>query len=164
MKAMATDSEEPQDEEAGRGRPSSYKPEYAAQAEKLCLLGATDDDLADFFGVSDRTITRWAIVYEDFCRSIKIGKAASDDRVERSLFRRATGYTYDAVKIFMPGGAQEPVYAPYREHVPPDTGAMIFWLKNRRRGEWRDKPDEQGSDNTLTIRVIGGLPDGEKSD
>ena len=38
----------------------------------------------------------------------------------------------------MPAGAKKPVYAPYREHVPPDTTAAIFWLKNRKPSEWRD--------------------------
>ena len=38
----------------------------------------------------------------------------------------------------MPAGARSPVYAPYVEHVPPDTTAAIFWLKNRRREESRD--------------------------
>jgi hypothetical protein len=65
-------------------------------------------------------------------------KAEADSRVERSLYERANGYTYDAVKIFMPAGAKKPVYAPYREHVPPDTTAAIFWLKNRDPARWRD--------------------------
>jgi len=69
---------------------------------------------------------------------LKIGKAEADSRVERSLFERANGYSYDAVKIFMPAGAKKPVYAPYVEHVPPDTTAAIFWLKNRDPAHWRD--------------------------
>ena len=31
-----------------------------------------------------------------------------------------------------------PARAPYREHVPPDTTAAIFWLKNRDPAHWRD--------------------------
>jgi hypothetical protein len=42
------------------------------------------------------------------------------------------------VKIFMPAGRAEPVYAEYIEHVPPDTTAAIFWLKNRDPQHWRD--------------------------
>ena len=53
-------------------------------------------------------------------------------------YERANGCSYDAVKIFMPAGAKKPVYAPYREHVPPDTTAAIFWLKNRDPAHWRD--------------------------
>lgn len=128
------------------GRPTAYKDEFAAQAAKLCELGATDADLAEFFEVSERTINRWQVRFPEFCRSLKVGKDTADDRVERSLFHRANGYTYDAVKIFMPAGAKEPAYAPYREHVPPDTTACIFWLKNRRKEQWRDRQELTGPD------------------
>ena len=123
------------------GRPSSYKPEYAPQAEKLCRLGATDVELADFFEVDVRTIHRWRQQHEEFCRAGKNGKEPADDRVERSLYHKATGYTYDAVKIFNADG--NPLIVPYRAHVPPDTTAAIFWLKNRRPAEWRDKRDHE---------------------
>lgn len=139
------------------GRPTLYREEYNAQAEKLCALGATDNELADFFNVSVRTIDGWKVRHEGFLRSIKAGKEEIDNRVERSLFQRAVGYEHDAVKIFMPAGASEPVYAPYRERVGPDTTACIFWLKNRRRAEWRDKIDHEhtGADGG-PISVIGG--------
>jgi hypothetical protein len=45
----------------------------------------------------------------------------------------------------MPAGAAEPVYAKYREKMAPDTTACIFWLKNRRKDEWRDKLDHEHS-------------------
>jgi len=121
-----------------RGRPSAYKPEYATQAQKLCLFGATDIEIADFFEVSLATISNWKNQYPEFLDALKTGKSVVDERVERSLYHKAIGYTFEAVKIFMPAGATSPVYAPYREHVPPDTTACIFWLKNRRKEDWRD--------------------------
>lgn len=124
------------------GRPTSFKPEYTAQAVKLCALGATDIEMADFFGVDVRTFYRWKNERPEFCQALKAGKEAADERVERSLYHRAVGYTHDAVKIFMPAWAREPVHAKYREHVPPDTTAMIFWLKNRRPDAWRDKSEQ----------------------
>lgn len=122
-----------------RGRPTSYKPEFAAQAEKLCRLGATDVEIADFFGVTSRAINLWKERHPEFVQSLKAGKEAADERVERSLYHRAIGYSFDAVKIFQHQG--EAVVVPYREHVPPDTTACIFWLKNRRSADWRDKTD-----------------------
>lgn len=122
-----------------RGRPSKYQGAFATQAKKLCKLGATDKELADFFEVNAATIYRWQAAHPEFCKALKAGKAEADDRVERALYHKAVGYTFDAVKIFMPAGAKEPVYASYREHVPPDTTAMIFWLKNRRPAQWRDR-------------------------
>lgn len=131
-------------EEVGQaiGRPTLYRPEYAEQAAKLCKLGATDADLADFFGVTKRTVERWRSAHEDFCRAVTIGKEEADNAVERSLYQRAVGYEQEAVKIFMPAGASEPVYAPYREKVAPDTAAAIFWLKNRRKEHWRERSEQ----------------------
>lgn len=126
---------------AQRGRPTEYREEYPKQAEKLCKLGATNADLADFFGVAVRTIDRWIGEYPDFCRAVKATKGAADERVTRSLYQRAMGYTFDSVKIFLPKGARKPVLVPYREHVPPDPTSMIFWLKNRQPAEWRDKQE-----------------------
>jgi hypothetical protein len=152
----------------GEGRPSSYKPEYAEQARKLCNLGATDADLADFFEVSSRTIPRWAAAHDEFCQALKVGKDVADARVERSLYHRAIGYTYDAVKIFPPKSeGKPPIIVPYQEHVPPDSTSCIFWLKNRKQDEWRDK-QETTSENKSEIVIRGGLPakgevaDGEK--
>src|SRR5258708_3545853 len=81
------------------GRPSSYRDEYAVQARKLCDLGATDRDLADFFEVSTYSIWAWQARYPDFCAALNRAKEAADDRVERSLYARATGYTYDSEKV-----------------------------------------------------------------
>lgn len=116
---------------------TSFKPEYTATAHKLASLGATDREIADVLGVSERTINRWKHTQPDFSGELRLGKEAADDRVEQSLYRRAIGYTYDAVKVFTHNG--QPVIAEYVEHIPPDTTAAIFWLKNRRSDDWRDK-------------------------
>jgi hypothetical protein len=51
--------------------------------------------------------------------------------VAEKLYHRACGYSREAVKIFMPAGAEAPIYAPYTEHYPPDTTAALRWLQNR---------------------------------
>src|SRR5690348_14981726 len=109
------------------GRPSSYDPDYARQAAKLAELGATDQEVADFFEVDVRTIYRWKHDHDEFCQALKTGKTVADDRVERSLYQRAIGYEQEEVKIFMPANAEKPVYAPFRAKVAPDTTAAIFW-------------------------------------
>ncbi len=122
-----------------RGRPTKYKPEYAEEAGRLCAAGATDADLALHFEVAISTITLWKAGHPDFSASIKTGKSEADDRVEASLYRRAVGYSQQAVRIFLPKGAPAPVYAEYVEAVAPDVTAAIFWLKNRRPEAWRDR-------------------------
>lgn len=127
------------------GRPSLYDPDYARQAAKLAELGATDQEIADFFEIDVRTVYRWKHDHEDFCQALKVGKDVADARVERSLYQRAIGYEQDEVKIFMPANAAAPVYAPFRAKVAPDTTAAIFWLKNRRGADWRDKQEHEHS-------------------
>lgn len=122
-------------------RPTAYKPEYVAQAQKLAALGATDIEIADFFEVDVRTIYRWKHDHDGFCQALNVGKSKADERVVNSLYQKAIGYEQEAVKIFMPAGAENPVYAPYREKIAPDTTAAIFWLKNRQPEQWRDKQD-----------------------
>jgi transposase-like protein len=134
------------------GRPSGYKPEYAKIAKKLCRLGATRKEIAEFFEVGETTIFRWIAEHRAFRTALKVGKAYADKRVTESLYHRAVGYSHDAVKILQVvrtavvkvNGRDEVVHErvihkePYVEHVPPDTVACIFWLKNRRPDEWRD--------------------------
>jgi hypothetical protein len=123
------------------GRPPAYKPEFPEQATKLCKLGAVDVEIASFFKVNISTISEWKTEHPEFGEALKVGKSVADDRVERSLYTRAIGYTYESVKIFLPKGStrvEDAVIVPYLEHVPPDTTACIFWLKNRRKDQWRD--------------------------
>lgn len=125
------------------GRPSSYKPEYVEQARKLCQLGATDMELADFFEVNVLTIYRWRIAHPEFCNAMDLGKEAPNTRVKRSLYNRAVGYSYASEKVFQYQG--EIVRAETIEHVPPDANAAFLWLKNREPDEWRDKQQVEHS-------------------
>lgn len=124
---------------AKTGRPSSFKPEFVDLARKFCLLGATNEDLARNFEVAGSTIDKWIAEKPQFSGAVKAGREEADANVAERLYARALGYSHSAVKIFMPAGATEPVYAPYTEHYPPDTAAAFIWLKNRRKSDWRDK-------------------------
>ena len=155
------------------GRPTKYKPEYCEQVYKLCLLGATDSEIADFFEVDERTINNWKISYPEFFQSIKNGKEKADADVANSLYNRAKGYEQEVVKVFQFQG--QPIVVPVTEKVAPDTGAAIFWLKNRHPKRWRDRVEHTGADGgpiaiadisddeklALIQRVAGAEKDGE---
>lgn len=134
---------------AKRGRPSAYKSDYVEQARKLCELGAIDVDLADFFEVTIGTIWQWQRRHPEFLSAIKVGKENADDRVERSLYHKANGYTFESEKVFQFQG--KIVRAQTREHIPPDTTAAVFWLKNRRKNDWRDRQEYTGADGSPLI-------------
>ena len=120
-------------------RPTSYKPEYAKQAEVACRLGATDRDLAELFQVSTVTLNTWKVQFPEFLNSLKQDKAIADARVERSLFQRAVGYSHeeDDIRVI----ENQIVVTPTIKHYPPDTTACIFWLKNRMPEQYRANPE-----------------------
>lgn len=123
----------------GRGRPSDYGPQFAKQAYKLCLLGATDEELADFFGVNPDTIHEWKKVHPEFSESIKDGKERADAEIADSLYQRAKGYTHPELYIAQYQG--QIIKEEITKHYPPDTQAASLWLRNRQPARWRDKVD-----------------------
>ena len=124
------------------GRPSCYTDKYAGQAYKLTLLGATDKELADFFDVCEDTINNWKVAFPEFFVSIKRGKIQADAEVAEKLYQRAKGYEHEEVKVFCQEG--EIITHTIIKHYPPETAAIAFWLKNRRRKctvPWQDSHD-----------------------
>ena len=126
----------------GPKAPHKFKRVFAKQARKLCRLGATDRDLAEFFGVTTVCIWQWQCKYKEFFNALGVGKNEADERVKRSLYQRAVGYSYDTVKINQYEGSA--VITPYVEHVPPDVGAAKLWMINR--CGWREKIEHTGPD------------------
>lgn len=121
------------------GRPSKLDDIDYEQVEKLARLGATDKEIADFYGVTEQTVNNKKQSDKEFFESLKRGKMLADANVSDRLYNRALGYTHEAVKIFHVG--KEVLEVPYMKHYPPDTTAAIYWLKNRRPKDWRDNPD-----------------------
>ena len=140
-------------------RPTKYQQEYAKQAAKLCAMGATDRDLANFFEVAESTLYLWKIEYPEFSESLKLGKAPADERVERSLYQRACGYSHPEDDIRVVNG--EIVITPTIKHYPPDTTACIFWLKNRKPEEYRANIEEKPTDDLASaiLELIQAQPD-----
>lgn len=120
-------------------RPSKYKDDYPDQAFKLCLLGATDMQLADFFEVSITTIYNWKNDHSEFLDALNRAKSIQDQEVEKSLLQRAMGYVTKETKVFCYKG--EILSEEVDKYYPPDSTALIFWLKNRQPEKWRDKRD-----------------------
>ena len=132
-----------------RGRPSSFKPEYTEQVEKLCKLGTTDRDLCLFFNVAAQTVENWKKTYPEFFLALMKGKQEADANVTEAMYMNATGYEYyeeQAVKLretsYVDGKVtkvREYVeLVMVKRHQPADTTAQIFWSKNRRPDLWRD--------------------------
>lgn len=143
---------------ARRGRQSAYTPELRDIAANIASGGATDLEIAERLGISRATLYRWRNEHSDFREALRVGKEAADDRVETSLYHRAVGYSYPAVKVMQNKG--RPVIVPYTEHVPPDIGAITLWLTNRRPDKWKARQALEGVPGsqpiTVEIRQFGG--------
>ncbi|WP_277966716.1 terminase [Pantoea trifolii] len=139
-------------------RPTKYQKAYAEQARKLCMLGYTDEQLADFFEVATATINTWKKEHPEFLESIKKGKDISDGEVADSLYQRAMGYVAPDIDIRVIN--DQIVKTKIQKHYPPDTAAAIFWLKNRQKKNWRDKIDHgiEGA-NGGPLQVVNYTPD-----
>lgn len=133
-------------EKATVGRPTDYKECYNEQARKLCLLGYTDEELADFFNVATSTIYNWKNQYPAFLEAIKSGKEFADSDVANSLYNRAKGMRVSEQRMTENGIVE------VSKEIPPDTAAAFIWLKNRQPRFWRDKT-EVAVDSTVTANV-----------
>lgn len=137
------------------GRPTKYLPEYDKQVVKLCKLGATDKEIADFFEVCEATLNNWKLSEPTFLESIRKGKIVADMQVVNALHKKACGYDQKVDKIFQFQG--EPVIVPTIEHIAPDTAAAFIWLKNRRKVDWKDKQEIEISQEKpfeINIKVV----------
>lgn len=151
------------EEKPGVGAPTKYKEQYNDQAYKLCLLGCTDEELADFFGVVEDTINEWKKVHEEFSVSVKKGKTIADAEIAHSFHKRAKGYTYDEITyeklaekldgIEEEGDMKLEVFKKkvVTKELPPDAGAALNWLKNRQKDKWRDKQEIEHSGNIIRV-------------
>lgn len=137
------------------GRPSKFSEHLVLAAEYMARAGMTDEQIAEKMGIHISTLCAWKKEYPEFSEAIKRGKDTPDDQVESALLKRALGFhNPDAVKIFMPAGADEPVYAKYSEYFPPDVMAIIYWLNNRRPRRWRKNPEESGDNGDNRLEVV----------
>lgn len=142
------------------GRPTKYDESYNEQAYKLCLLGFTDDELAEFFEVNEDTINEWKVVHPEFSVSVKRGKHIADADVAVSFHKRATGYTFEE-KTYEDGQLTRVV----EKEMAPDAGAALNWLKNRQKTKWTDSKVLAGdSDNPLQVTIFQLPENGRKAD
>lgn len=115
---------------------------HDAWAWSLALKGATNDEIAEAFGISKRTIIRWTQTYPSFADAIERGKNGADAQIEKKLFERALGFSVTETKKVVDvdkNGNTKPVRVEtYEKKVAPDTMAIMYWLNNRKKktGEW----------------------------
>lgn len=117
--------------------------------EAWCRDGLIETDIAHNLGISTSTLQTYKKEHPSFLAALKMGKEATDITVENALYKRTQGYRYDEITT-----ERMPIYDKttglitgyemqetkrVTKEVLPDPTSIIFWLKNRKKLEWRDK-------------------------
>ena len=110
--------------------------------------GLTDEQIAHNMGINVSTIYDWKSKYPEFSETLKKGKEVVDRLVENALLKRALGYSYTETKIVHSDKDGDKVEKTIKE-VVPDTTAQIFWLKNRKPKDWKDKQYVEADEEAL---------------
>lgn len=101
--------------------------------EKIWLLqgwarnGLTNEQIASNMDIVVSTLWEWRKKSPKISNALKIGKDEADIQVENALYKAA---------------------------LEGNTTAMIFWLKNRRSKEWRDKIQQEITTESAVKLVI----------
>lgn len=103
--------------------------------------GLTDEQLANNMGINVATLYTWKKKYDEINEALKRGKEVVDIEVENSLLKAAKGYFVDEEKTYISevNGVVTKRKEITKKYIAPNTTAQIFWLKNRKPIEWRDK-------------------------
>lgn len=148
------------------GRPTLFQEEYCEQVEKLCKLGATDAEIAEFFGVCEATVNNWKSNYPKFLESIRLGKKVADMKVANALFDGALDRVViekQAIKVKTGQYKEKVEIIEVEKIIPGDFRNQQFWLKNRKSDVWRDKQEMDHSGNIgITWQETKTYPDEAK--
>lgn len=127
--------------------------------------GLTREEIAKKIGIHRDTLNEWCKKFPDFSDALKEGSEIVDTEVEDALLKRALGYDYIETTIEeTASGRRKKVY---KRHMPPDTTAAIFWLKNRKPDSWRFKeklPQDEFSEDDGLLAALSASVDEDMED
>ena len=123
------------------GRPTSFRAEFVVQAYQMFLLGLVDREVAQVFGVSERTLHSWRAAHPAFRHTSTRGKAMADANVAHGLYQKAVGASMPETVVHVIDGLI--VKTEITKNFPPCERAASLWLRNRQPALWRDRVEIQ---------------------
>ena len=124
------------------------EPEGLTLLEGWARDGLTDEQIAGNIGINTSTLYDWKNKFPKISEALKKGKEVVDIQVENALLKRALGYEFQETRVEKSDKDGTKIIQ-ILKHIPADTTAQIFWLKNRRPDKWRDKPEMPGDSDML---------------
>ena len=160
------------------------KPEDWLEPDMLLLIegwareGLIDKEIAQKMNVSEATLNNYKKKYPEIKEALRKGKELVDIEVENALLKKALGYNVEVQKafkikdiIYNENGrkiseTERIEYAQEEIHIPADTTAQIFWLKNRKKLQWRDKVEYETNASELNKvkELLTKISDGAKNE
>lgn len=130
-------------------RPSSYDPADNIRVQGWARDGLTNEQIAANLDINIDTLYEWRKRYPEFAEALKKSREVADREIENALFRNATGYDTEEQTLTKSGDV-----VAVTKHVPPNVTAQIFWLKNRKPQDWRDRREiEHSGDAEKPVRM-----------
>lgn len=128
-----------------------FLPDHLAQVRAIAWRGATDEEIADTFGIDVGLIEKWKLTYPSFREAIENGRTHADAQVVESLFKECIGYDYEEDALTRTGRVRS-----LKRRARPNGELIKFWLTNRQKDYWSSRQSiDGGSSNT---RGGGVLP------
>lgn len=128
--------------------------EGLGQVKMFARDGLINKEIAQKMGINNATLYEWQGRFPDFADAIKKGKKVIDEQVENSLLKRAMGYQYEEETWAKNHDGEMEVVKKVLKSQAPDVTAQMFWLKNRKPKEWRDKVEVHNEHRgTITVEM-----------
>lgn len=89
-------------------------PEAEMRLRGMKMDGLRDDQVAEYIGISERTLSRWKSKSPIIRRALRVGKDVANYAIENALFKKA---------------------------MHGNTACIIFWLKNNFSRKYSDTQD-----------------------
>ncbi|MDT2824361.1 CII family transcriptional regulator [Vagococcus lutrae] len=137
-------------------------PEGLLKIEGWARDGLTDKQIAQNIGVNERTFTRWKSDHPSIMSVLKTGKEVVDRQVENALLKNALGFEYEETKTIIeisPDGEKKQRVEKIKKYSPPNPTSQIFWLKNRKPAEWRDRRETEITGNLNVANIATEIDD-----
>ena len=131
------------------------EPDNLLRIEAWCRDGLTEEDIAKKIGITRTTLSVWKNSFPALVDALKRGKEVVDILVENALYKRAMGYEFTETKETSYKDGEGKLFKRVEKFVKklaPDVTAQIFWLKNRKKDEWRDAQKKEHDEAVLALR------------
>ena len=151
------------------------EPDMLLLIEGWAREGLIDKEIAQKMNVSEATLSNYKKKYPEVKEALRKGKELVDIEVENALLKKALGYNAVIQKAFKVkdivygengrkvSETERIEYAEEEVHIPADTTAQIFWLKNRKKAQWRDKVEYEKTQGVQKIHIVNDLPKDEEN-